>query len=143
MIRPLKDWSKDRQILWGTGVFGLVMLVVLFTAWFVRGGPGHQTTGPTVADALTTVPIGIPCLYYILVAERAWTRKLWIAGVVIHCAMLVLVINWLLQYDGMTCVVWPVILIGPPTWTVYALRHDFSADQGCARTRSDPSDSDK
>ncbi len=130
MIRPRKDWSTDRQILWWTGVFGLLMLVLVFTAWFVRGVPGQPSARPTLADALATTPIGIPCLYYIVVAERAWTRKLWNAGIVIHCATLILVLNWLLQYGGMTCVVWPVILVGPPAWTVFALRHKFSEGPG-------------
>ncbi len=108
-------------MLWGTGVFGLSLLALLFIAWFVRG-----VSGPTMTDALAILPIGIPCVYYITVAERTWTRKLWHAGIVIHCALLVLVISWLLQYGGITCVVWPVILIGPPAWTVFALRHKFS-----------------
>ncbi len=125
-------------MLWFTGVFGLVMLVVAFTAGFLRGGPG-----PTMADAFSAVPMGIPCGYYILVAERAWTRKLWIAGVVLHCAMLILVIHSLLQYGVISCVVWPVILLGPPSWTVYALRHKLSGGQNCTRTVNDPSSSDK
>ena len=130
MSRPGKDWSKDRQFLWWAGVFGLLMLALLFTVWLVRRISGQLITGPTLADAWATVPIGIPCVYYIVVAERAWTRRLWIAGIVIHCAMIILVVNWLLQCGGMTCVVWPVILIGPPAWTVFALRHRFSEGQG-------------
>src|SRR5512135_2093370 len=110
MSRPGKNWSKDRQILWWTGVFGSLMLALLFTAWFVRGVPGWTMTDPAVAEALATVPIGILCVYYIVVAELTWTRKLWHAGILIHCAMLVLVTSWLLQYGGITCVVWPVIL---------------------------------
>ncbi len=102
------------------------MLVLLYTAWFVRAVSGKQTAGPTLADALSTLPVGIPCVYYIIVAEGTWTRRLWVAGVVIHCTMLILVINWLLQFGGISCVVMPVILIGPPAWTVFALRHRFS-----------------
>ena len=121
MISPAKDARKDRQILWGTGLFGLLMLVLLFTAWFLRAAPAG-TTGPTLADALATVQIGALCIYYIIVAGRTWTRKLWYAGVMIHGTLLVMVINSLVQYGGISCIVLPVILVGPPTWTVYALR---------------------
>ncbi len=111
-------------MVWGTGVFGLAILALLFTAWLVRG-----VRGPTLADVLATLPIGVPCVYYLIVAERSWTRKLWHAGIVIHFTTMAFVVYSLLKFGGISCVLWPVILVGPPAWTLFALRHKFDSTQ--------------
>jgi hypothetical protein len=133
MSPPVKPWSNHRQVLWAIGAFGLLLLAFgLLIAWFLQGGfgPGKQTSPPGLADLFGTLLLSIPCVYYIVVAHRAWTRKLWVIGVVIHSLMLIALVAALLQYRGGSLVALPFFLIGPVTWILYAKRSTFSEQSG-------------
>ncbi len=79
MTNPVKPWSNHRQVLWAIGVFSLLLLAFgLFMVWFLQGGfdSGKQKSPPGLADLFGTLLLGIPCVYYIVVAHRAWSRKI-------------------------------------------------------------------
>jgi hypothetical protein len=133
MSNSVKPWSNHRQFLWAIGALGLLLLAFgLFITWFLQGGfgPGKHTSPPGLADLFATVLLSIPCVYYIVVAHRAWTRKLWVIGVVIHSVMLIGVVVTLLQYSGGSLAALPFLLIGPVTWMFYAKRNTFSEHSG-------------
>ena len=115
MSNRIKPWSNHRQILWAIGVFGLLFwafgLFMLCTITLL--GPGSQSSPPDVADLFGVVLCSVPYIYYIVVAHRAWTRKLWFVGVVIHCLMLILILISMLQYHGRSL----VALADFPYWT--------------------------
>jgi hypothetical protein len=134
MSNPIKPWSNHHQVVWAIGVLGLLFLVFgLFMAWLLKGGfgPGNQTSPPGITDLFGTVLLGIPFVYYIVVAHRPWTRKLWITGVVIHCVTLIFFILALMRYRGGNLAAPPFLLVGLVTWILYAKRNALSENSGC------------
>ena len=133
MSTPIKPWSNHRQVLWAIGVVGLLLSGFgLFMAWLFQGGfgPGKQTSPPGLADVFGTMLLTIPCVYYIVVAHRPWTRKLRLTGVVIHAFVLIVLFVASLQHRGGTLPALPVLLIGPVTWVLYAKRNTFGEQSG-------------
>src|SRR5882724_1109387 len=129
MTNPVKPWSNHRQVLWAIGVFSLLLLAFgLFMVWFLQGGfdSGKQKSPPGLADLFGTLLLGIPCVYYIVVAHRAWSRKLWIIGLVIHSVLLALFILALITSRGSAAIALPFLLVGPVTWILYAKRNTLS-----------------
>jgi hypothetical protein len=133
MNNPVKPWSNNRQFLWAIGVLGLVLVTFgLGLAFLLQGGfgPGSRTSPPGVAELGGGVLLSIPCVYYVVVAHRPWTRKLWFIGVIIHCVMLLAFLISILQSRGGSIVLLPVLLVGPVTWILYAKRNTFSENPG-------------
>jgi hypothetical protein len=114
-------------------VFGLVVLACsLGMAWVLRGGfgPGSRTSPPDLTDLIGTALLAVPCLYYIVVARRIWTRKLWVTGVVAHLLVLVLIVAVVLGGRGRSLTALPFLLGGPVAWILYARRNTFSQNLG-------------
>jgi hypothetical protein len=133
MSTPIRPWSKHRQILWALGVFGLLVLVCsLAVAWVLRGGfgPGARTSPPDLADLLGTALLAVPCVYYIVVPQRVWTRKLWATGIIIHLLVLLLLVAVVLAGRGRSLTALPFLLGGTVAWILYARRNAFSQNSG-------------
>ena len=133
MSNPVKPWSNHRQVLWAIGVFGLLLLAFgLFMAWLLQGGfgPGKHTSPPGLPDLFGATLLSIPYVYYVVVAHRAWSRRLWIMGVVIHSVMVALFVFALIASSGGVAIALPFVLVGPVTWILYAKRNAFSEQPG-------------
>jgi hypothetical protein len=134
MNTGIKPWSNHRQVLWALGVFGLIFLAfVLLMVWLLQGGfgPGKETSPPGLADFFGTVLLSVPCVYYIVVAHLAWTRKLWIIGVVIHSLVLIIILVMaVLAHHGGSFAALPFLLGGPVAWILYAKRNTLSERLG-------------
>ena len=119
MSTPIRPWTSHRHILCALAIFGLVVLVYsLGMAWVLQGGfgPGAHTSPPDLADLVGTGLLAVPCVYYIVVAQRVWTRKLWVAGIVIHLLVLVLIVAVVLGGRGRSLAALPFLLGGPVAW---------------------------
>src|SRR5262245_44793856 len=95
MNRPTSPRRNHRWILCVVGTGGLLFLwFSLSVAWFLQGGfgPGSNPppTGP--ADLFITLLLSIPCTFYIVLANRAWTRRMRLAGFIIHGLTIVILI---------------------------------------------------
>lgn len=133
MNSPAKPWSNQRQILWALGAFGLLFLAFsLFVAWIFHGGfgPGSNTSPPGLVDLLVTLLLSVPCIYYIVVAHRAWSRKLWVVGLAIHSMLFILMLSLLLTGGVGALIMIPFFLAGPIAWLVYAKRNASSPEPG-------------
>ncbi len=104
----------------------------LGVAWVLQGGfgPGAHTTPPDLVDALGAALLALPCVYYVIVARRVWTRKLWVAGVVIHLFVLLVILA--VAVVGRAGSLAPVLFLlgGFTAWILYAKRNTFSKDSG-------------
>ena len=130
MTTPIKPWSNHRQVLWAMGVFGLFLLAfgLFMNCVFGGFGPGAQPPPwPGLMDMLGLVLLTVSCVYYIAVAHRVWTRNLWLIGVVIHSLLFIILLIMLFPFSGVRLLVWPIFLIGPLTWILYAKRNRFEA----------------
>jgi hypothetical protein len=133
MTAPVKPWSNHRKVLWAIGALGLLLLAFgLLVAWFLQGGfgPGKQTSPPGLTELCVGLLLGIPCVYYIIVAHRPWSRKLWIVGVAIHSVLLALFLFAVIKSSGAAFLALPFLLVGPVTWLLYAKRNTFSEQSG-------------
>ncbi len=133
MNAPVKPWSNHRQVLWAVGAIGLLLLTFgLVMAWFLQGGfgPGKQSSPPGLADLLVAILLGIPCAYYMIVAHRPWSRRLWVAGVTIHSALFAVFLFVLIESGGTAVLALPFLVVGPVTWLLYAKRNTFSQRSG-------------
>src|SRR5258707_710596 len=133
MSTPIKPWSNHRQILWAVGVVGLVLIVLaLSVTVFLQGGfgPGLKTSPPGLPEFLGIGLLAVPFVYYVVVAHRPWTRKLWLVGVVIHLLFLVFLLFTLVASRGGSIIALPFLLVGPVTWILYAKRNTFSETPG-------------
>ena len=122
-MSSVKPWNIYRQVLWLVGVLGLLLLwAALLLAFFLRGGfgPGSQTSPPGLAELFGVLLFSIPGIYYIVVAHRVWTRRLWRAGLVIHGLMFAIFIA-IGAPSGI-----PVVLIWAVAWIVFAKRNTFA-----------------
>lgn len=129
MNAPVKPWSNHRQVLWAIGALGLLLVVSgQLMSWFLQGGfgPGKQTSPPGFADLCVGILLGMPCIYYLIVAHRPWSRKLWIVGVTIHSVLVALFLYAAVNSSGAAAVALPFVLSGPVTWLLYARRNSFS-----------------
>jgi hypothetical protein len=133
MSMPTKPWRNGRQILLALGLLGLfVLLGSLGVAWVLQGGfgPGSRTSPPDRVDLLGTSLLAVPCVYYILVAQRVWTRRLCVTGIVIHLLVLLFIVALLLAGHGRSLTALPFLLGGPVCWVFHARRNTFSEDSG-------------
>ena len=133
MSAPVKPWTNHRQVLWAIGGLGLLLLAFgLSMAWFLQGGfgPGKQTSPPGIANWCFGMLLAIPCIYYIIVAHRPWSRKLWITGVIIHAVLLAFFLFAVIASGGTAIMALPFLLVGPITWVLYAKRNTFSERSG-------------
>ena len=133
MRDPIKPWSNHRQLLWALGVFGLIFLAFfLFLDWLLQGGfgPGVSPRPPGLPEVFGALLFAIPCIYYIAVAHHAWTRKLWIIGIVIHSLFLLFLVVAFIGSGGRGLVLLPVFFVGPLTWFGYAKRNKLSENPG-------------
>ena len=133
MSTPTRPWSTHRQILWVLGVFGLIVLLCsLAMAWLLRGGigPGSRTTPPGLIDILGAALLAAPCVYYILVAQRVWTRQLWATGIVIHLLVVILIVAVVVAGHERSLMALPFLLGGPVAWILYARRNALSRGSG-------------
>src|SRR5438445_10947286 len=92
MSNPINPCSNHRQILWAVGVVCLILIALaLCVTFFLQGGfgPGSKTSAPGFPEFLGIPLLAVPFVYYVVVAHRPWTRKLWLVGVVIHLLLLV------------------------------------------------------
>jgi hypothetical protein len=129
----VKPWSKHCQILWALGVFGLLVLACsLGIAWVLQGGfePGAHTSSPDLVDVFGTALLAVPCVYYIIVPQRVWTRRLWATGIVIHVLVLVVILAVALAGRGRSLAPLPFLLGGPVAWILYAKWNAFSKNSG-------------
>ena len=123
MNTPVKPWSIYRQVLWLVGVLGLLLLWFgLFVAFMLQGGfgPGSQTSPPGLSDLVAAVVCSFLGVYYLVVAHRDWTRRLWRVGLTIHG----LVFVYLVASGALSGI--PLVLIGATAWIVYATRNRFA-----------------
>lgn len=133
MSKSIKPWSNHRQVLWAIGAFDLLLLAfTLFMAWFLQGGfgPGKQTSPPGLPDLFGAVLLGIPFAYYLVVAHRASSRRLWIIGIIIHSILLTAFLFALVVSSGGVLIALPFLLVAPVTWFLYAKRNTFSETPG-------------
>jgi len=132
MSDSIKPWSTQRQVLWAVGVFGLVFwtLAVLWALLVGGFGPGKQVPRAGLADIPWLLLPGIPCIYYIVVAHRAWTRKLWYIGAVVHAIMLIALLASVILSGGGTLALLPFLIVGPITWILHAKRNTFTETLG-------------
>jgi hypothetical protein len=122
MNTPVKPWSLHRQILWLMGVIGLVLLWLgLFAAFMLQGGfgPGKQTSPRGFATLFGVIFLSACCIYYIAVAQRVWTRRLFWIGVAVHGATVV----FLLASGGSPAL--PFAVLWSSAWIIYARRNTF------------------
>src|SRR6266567_714067 len=123
MNTPIKPWSNHRQVLWALGVFSLIFLALaLGLIFLIQGGfgPGSKPAAPRFPEFFGAILLAIPCVYYIVVAHRAWSRKLWVVGIVIHLFLLVFLLFTLVASHGASLIVLPFLLVGPVTWYLHA-----------------------
>src|SRR5258705_11071877 len=133
MSNPIKPVSNHRQVLWALGVLGLVFLALaLCLAFLLQGGfgAGSKASPPGLPEFFGAVLLAIPCIYYIIVARSAWTRKLWAIGVVMHLFLVVLAVFALPASPDSSLAILPFLLVGPATWIPYAKRNAFSETSG-------------
>lgn len=120
MNTSVKPWSIYRQVLWLVGLLGLLLLWGgLFMAFVLHGGfgPGKQTSPPKFVDLVSVTVCSSLGVYYLAVAHRVWTRKLWRIGLVIHGVVVAFLIC-----GGASSAI-PVVLIWSVAWIVYARRN--------------------
>src|SRR6266550_3236476 len=123
MSTPIKPWSIHRQILWLVGVLDLLLLWLgLFAAFMLQGGfgPGSHTSPPGLADLLGVTLCSSLGAYYIVVAHRVWTRRLWRVGLAVHGLVLV----YLIASGALSGI--PVVLVWAAAWIIYARRNIFA-----------------
>ena len=132
MSSSIKPWSTQRQVLWALGVFGLVfwILAVLWALVIGGFGPGKQVPRAGLADLPWLCLPTVPCFYYIVVAHRVWTRRLWRAGAVMHVLMIIVFVASVALTRGDTLVLLPFLLIGPLTWILHAKRNPLTEMSG-------------
>jgi hypothetical protein len=133
MITPIKPWSNHRQILSAVGVVGLVLIVLaLCVAFFLQGGfgPGSKTSPPRFPEFFGIALLALPFVYYVVAAQRPWTRKLWLVGVVIHLVLLLFLPSTLVACRGGNIIPLPFLLVGPAIWILYAKLNAFSEAPG-------------
>ena len=133
MKTPTKPWSNHQQVLWALGVLGLICLALAVCLPFLlQGGfgPGSNTPSPGLPELFGAALLAVPCLYYIIVARSAWTRKLWAIGVVIHLFLVVFAVFTLVASRGGSFIILPFFLAGPVAWILYAKRNKFSEKSG-------------
>jgi len=119
----IKPWNIYRQVLWLVGVLGLLLLwAALLLAFVLQGGfgPGKPTSPPGLAELFGAILFSIPGIYYIVVAHRAWTRRLWRIGLVIHGLTFAIFIA-----TGAPSGI-PVVLVWAVAWIVFARRNTFT-----------------
>ena len=122
MSTPIKPWSLHRQLLWLIGVLGLVLLWLgLFAAFMLQGGfgPGKQGSPPGFTALFCVISLSACCAYYIAVAHRAWTRRLFRMGVAIHGVTAVI----LLVSGGLAGLAFAALWSA--AWIIYARRNTF------------------
>ena len=132
MNRRLRPWSTHRPILWAIGGGSLFLLwFALFFDWFLQGGfgPGSQGSPPGLVDLLSAVLLSIPCIYYIVVAHRAWRWKLWLAGIAMHALAFAILLVALSQ-DAFASILALPLLAGTLAWVLYAKRNTFTEKSG-------------
>jgi hypothetical protein len=123
MNTPIKPWSIHRQVLWLVGVLGLLLLWFgLFVAFILQGGfgPGSHTSPPGLADLVFVTLCSVLGVYYIVVAHRVWTRRLWTVGLAVHGLVIVYLIA-----SGVAAGI-PLVLIWAAAWGIYARRNTFA-----------------
>jgi hypothetical protein len=122
MNTPIKPWSIYRQVLWLMGALGLLLLWFGFlVAVMLQGGfgPGSHTSPPSLADLVAVTMCSVLGAYYIVVAHRRWTRRLWRVGLAVHGLVVVyLIING--AFFGIL-----LVLIWAAAWSIYAQRNTF------------------
>src|SRR5512140_3603420 len=122
MNAPIKPWSLHRQLLWLMGVVGLVLLWLgWFAAFMLQGGfgPGTQSSPPGFTAFICVVFLSACCAYYIAVARRAWTRRLFWMGVAVHGITAII----LLVGGGWAAL--PFAALWSAAWIIYARRNTF------------------
>ena len=132
MRNPIKPWTNHRQVLWAVGVFGLIFWALAALWVFLVGGfgPGKQVPRAGFTDLLGFIVLSLPCVYYIVVAHRAWTRELWHIGVVMHALMLILFFASVIASGGRTMALLPFLIVGPITWILHARRNILTKTPG-------------
>ncbi len=132
MSNPIKPWSTHRQVLWAVGVFGLILWALgVLWALIVGGfGPGKEVPRVGLWDLPGLLLPSIPCVYYIVVAHRPWTRNLWHIGFVMHVLMGILFLASVVSSGGRTFVLLPFLIVGPITWILHGRRNTFAETSG-------------
>ncbi len=124
MNTSVKPWSIYRQVLWLVGALGLLLLWLgLFAAFMLHAGfgPGKQISPPGLTDLFDVICCSALGTYYIVVAHRVWTRRLWRAGLVIHGLLAV----FLIASGALSAI--PMLVVWAVAWIVYAGRNTFAA----------------
>jgi len=74
--------------------------------------------------------LALPFVYCVVAAQRPWTRKLWLCGVVIHLVLLLFLPSTLVACRGGNIIPLPFLLVGPAIWILYAKLNAFSEAPG-------------
>lgn len=127
MGQAIKPWSPHRQVLWAVGVFGLIFwgLAVLFTLAVGGFGPGSEIPRASFRDLPVLLLPSAPCIYYIVVAHRVWSRVLGYIGAVMHAIMLILLLVMIVGSGERVLALLPFLIVGPIAWILHARSNGF------------------
>jgi hypothetical protein len=131
MMNPApKPWSNHRQILWASGVLGLILLGFSCLAHLFLGDgfkPGGPPSRGRPEEWLCVPAIAAAFIYYVVVAHSIWSRKLRTTGTALHAMLPVPLAFW--PQVGLSAVfALPLLFIGTLVWVVYAAINKLPCD---------------